>query len=125
MKLLIDMNLSPLWVEYLNRSGFESIHWSQVGLPAALDTEIMEHASTRSLVIFTHDLDFGTLLAHRNSSRPSVVQVRCQDILPADIGDLVIRALKASQAHLDQGALVTVDPNRARIRLLPLEPRST
>jgi predicted nuclease of predicted toxin-antitoxin system len=31
MKLLIDMNLSPLWVQFLADSGFDSIHWSDIG----------------------------------------------------------------------------------------------
>src|SRR5438105_2170482 len=45
MKLLIDMNLSPLWVEFLARSGFDSIHWSSVGQASAPDTEIMDYAT--------------------------------------------------------------------------------
>ena len=28
MKLLVDMNLSPSWVERLARHGFEAVHWS-------------------------------------------------------------------------------------------------
>ena len=31
MKLLIDMNLSPLWLEGLTREGFEAVHWSAIG----------------------------------------------------------------------------------------------
>ena len=120
MKLLIDMNLSPLWVEFLADSGVDSIHWSDIGQPAAPDTQIMDYASANGLVIFTHDLDFGALLANRKARRPSVLQVRAQDVLPAAIGQTVVRARHASRAHLETGALVTVDPNRSRIRLLPI-----
>ena len=35
MKLLIDMNLSPSWVEALRVMGFEAVHWSNVGDPLA------------------------------------------------------------------------------------------
>jgi hypothetical protein len=59
MKLLIDMNLSPSWVEFFAASGIESIHWSKVGDPAASDGVIMEYAAGNGFVIFTHDLDFG------------------------------------------------------------------
>jgi hypothetical protein len=76
MKLLIDMNLSPLWVQFLADSGFDSIHWSSIGQPWASDTEIMDHASAYGLVIFTHDLDFGALLAKLKTRQPSVIQVR-------------------------------------------------
>lgn len=62
MKILIDMNLSPLWVEFLKDAGFEPVHWSTIGEPAAPDNEIMEYAAANGLLIFTHDVDFG---AHR------------------------------------------------------------
>jgi predicted nuclease of predicted toxin-antitoxin system len=120
MKFLIDMNLSPLWVRFLDEKGFDSVHWSNVGQPSAPDTEIMDYAAANQMIVFTHDLDFGALLANRRSSQPSVVQVRTQDVLPAAIGDIVLRALHASRSQLEDGALVTVDPNRHRIRLLPI-----
>ncbi|MCU1234268.1 MAG: hypothetical protein JWP63_2235 [Candidatus Solibacter sp.] len=120
MKLLIDMNLSPLWVEFFADSGFESIHWSNVGPPAASDTQIMDYAAEMRLVVFTHDLDFGALLAKRKLCQPSVIQIRYQDVLPSAIGPMMIRALNASRTHLEAGALVTVDPLRHRIRLLPI-----
>jgi Domain of unknown function (DUF5615) len=44
MKLLVDMNLSPLWIPFLKQHGFEAIHWSDLGPPTAPDTEIMECA---------------------------------------------------------------------------------
>jgi predicted nuclease of predicted toxin-antitoxin system len=120
MKLLIDMNLSPLWVEFFAASGFESIHWSKVGDPAAPDCMIMDYAAAHGFVIFTHDLDFGALLADHKSRQPSVIQIRTQDVLPAAIGAMVVRALNASRQQLEEGVLVTVDPSRSRIRFLPI-----
>ncbi len=32
MKLLLDMNLSPAWVRFLEENGFEAVHWSTVGV---------------------------------------------------------------------------------------------
>jgi predicted nuclease of predicted toxin-antitoxin system len=114
------MNLSPSWVQFFAEKGFESVHWSRVGEPTAPDTEILEYASANRMIVFTHDLDFGALLANRKISQPSVIQIRAQDVLPAAIGDIVVRALRASRSQLQDGALVTVDPNRHRIRLLPI-----
>lgn len=31
MKLLIDMSLSPSWVDLLISAGFEAAHWSALG----------------------------------------------------------------------------------------------
>ena len=120
MKLLIDMNLSPLWVEFLAKAGIESVHWSAVGPANAPDHEIMDHASANGLVVFTHDLDFGGLLASRGARQPSVIQLRTQDVMPTGIGDVVVRAMQACRVQLEEGALVTIDPSRRRIRLLPL-----
>ena len=104
MKLLIDMNLSPLWVSFRAESGFESIHWSRIGEPSAPDAQIMDYASANGLIVFTHDLDFGALLANRKTRQPSVIQVRTQDVLPAAIGDMVVRALHASRLQLERGS---------------------
>ncbi len=120
MKLLIDMNLSPAWVPFLNRNDISAVHWSTLGPASAKDSEIMDFAAANGLVVFTHDLDFGTMLAARKASGPSVIQIRSQDILPEAIGALVLRSLNAVQAYLDSGALVTIEPGRHRIRLLPM-----
>ena len=120
MKFLIDMNLSPLWVSFLANFGFAAVHWSTVGHASAPDTEIMEFAVVNGCIVFTHDLDFGMLLAAQRRTGPSVIQVRSQDVLPSAIGEVVLRAIRKAQPDLEKGALVTVDPARHRIRLLPI-----
>lgn len=120
MKFLIDMNLSPLWVLFLAERGFAAVHWSTVGHPRAPDSEIFEFAAANHWIVLTHDLDFGMLLAVLGTSRPSVIQVRTQDVLPGAIGDIVVRAIQAAKSSLEAGALVTVDSFRHRIRVLPI-----
>jgi predicted nuclease of predicted toxin-antitoxin system len=120
VKFLLDMNLSPLWVPFLTNEGFEAIHWSTVGKAGAADSEIFYFAAANGWIVFTHDLDFGMLLAALRTNRPSVVQVRCQDILPSAIGQIVVGAIRTAAPHLESGALVTVDSVRHRIRLLPI-----
>jgi predicted nuclease of predicted toxin-antitoxin system len=63
MKILIDMNLLPEWVVTLERHGHRAVHWSMVGDARATDRTIMGWAAERGYLVFTHDLDFGTLLA--------------------------------------------------------------
>jgi predicted nuclease of predicted toxin-antitoxin system len=120
MKLLIDMNLSPLWVPVLETAGWETVHWSAVGQPAASDQEILEYAKVNGYVIFTHDLDFGTILAATNVEYPSVIQVRTQDVTPGYLSRFVIAALYRFKQHLDAGALITIDDKQARARILPM-----
>ena len=120
MKFLIDMNLSPLWAPYLAARGIEAVHWSTIGDASADDARIFEFASAGGWIVFTHDLDFGTLLATLRTTAPSVVQVHCQDVLPAAIGEIVLRAIREAEPYLADGALVTVNPTRHRIRVLPI-----
>ncbi len=121
MRLLVDMNLSPEWVAVLQSAGWEAIHWSTVGNPRAQDGEIMAWARARKHVIFTHDLDFGTLLALTQAGSPSVIQVRTQDVTPGATGALVVNALRQFESALEKGALIVLDEARARARVLPLE----
>ena len=121
MKLLVDMNLSPDWVAMLKQAGWEAVHWSNVGNPRAADSEIMAWAKQNSHIVFTHDLDFGSLLALTQAEGPSVIQVRTQDVTPSAIGKLVADALRQFQPDLEKGALIVLDESRARGRVLPLK----
>jgi predicted nuclease of predicted toxin-antitoxin system len=94
MKLLIDMNLSPDWVAYLAHQGIESTYWS--------------------------DLDFGILLSLTQDTGPSVVQIRTLDTFPEAIGQRLVQTIRTYEPYLNEGALVTIDEQRQRVRVLPL-----
>jgi predicted nuclease of predicted toxin-antitoxin system len=120
MKILLDMNLSPTWVGFLEENGFEAVHWSTVGAFTATDAVIMTWARDHGFVVITHDLDFSALLAATQALGPSVVQVRTQDVLPDTVGPGIVRVLRNHGTALDQGAIVTVDELTSRVRVLPI-----
>jgi predicted nuclease of predicted toxin-antitoxin system len=120
MKIVLDMNIPEVWEDFLRGGGHEAIHWSRIGDIRADDDAIMEWARDHGYVVFTHDLDFGSLLFTTNAAAPSVLQVRVQHIVPGVVGDAVLEALVTAADALKLGALVTVDPRRHRIRMLPL-----
>ena len=120
LKIVIDVNLSPDWVEALARAGYASLHWTSIGSPSAPDREIMEWARANKYVVFTHDLDFGTMLALTHALGPSVVQVRGQNVLPDHMAPVIAAALAQHAADLGAGALVVVDEARSRVRVLPI-----
>lgn len=119
MKILIDMNLSPDWVELFVREGWEATHWSNAGDPRAQDGVIMEWARIKGFIMFTHDLDLGALLATTRAEGPSVIQVRAQDIMPSSLGNRLVKLLRTYEETLEKGALITVDETRDRVRILP------
>lgn len=118
--LVVDMNLSIEWVAEFNRHGWTAVHWATVGDPSSDDSAIMAWAVTNGYVVFTHDLDFGTMLALTRATGPSVFQIRSQNVMPEDMGPIVISALREHDAALAAGAIVVVDVKKSRVRVLPL-----
>jgi predicted nuclease of predicted toxin-antitoxin system len=120
VRILVDMNLSPEWVPFLEQAGFTCTHWSAVGDPRASDAELMRWARVERYVVFTHDLDFGALLAATRGHGPSVLQVRVKDTMPSTVGADVVRVLNLRREVLERGALVTIDKAHSRVRVLPI-----
>jgi predicted nuclease of predicted toxin-antitoxin system len=121
MKLLVDMNLSPKWVGLFHHSGWEAVHWSAVGQPTARDSEIMTFAAANNFVVVTHDLDFSAILAVTHGKKPSVIQIRSEDVSAEFIGKQTVAALRHMLAELEAGALLTIEVGRTRLRLLPIQ----
>ena len=69
-------------------------------------------------VVFTHDLDFGAILAVTHAQGPSVIQVRTQDVTPGHLEQIVITALDRHRSLLEQGALIILDEVKARVQYI-------
>jgi predicted nuclease of predicted toxin-antitoxin system len=119
MKLLVDMNLSPGWVDLIQQGGWEAVHWFLIGNSRATDQTIMDWARENGFSVFTHDLDFGTILAVTRAQKPSVVQVRTQDVMPQALGNRILQVLRDYEPFIEKGALVTVDEGKSRVHILP------
>ena len=120
MRLLVDMSLSPRWVPFLQEAGFQAEHWIDIGRGDAADHEIMEWAALHDAVVLTADLDFSALLAGSGADCPSVVQIRDDLPSPERTGAALIEALGRLAEAISQGALLTLDAGRSRVRVLPI-----
>jgi predicted nuclease of predicted toxin-antitoxin system len=60
------------------------------------------------------------MLALTQATGPSVLQLRTQSVLPADVAPVVLNVLRDHMTDLDKGTLITVDLQKARIRILPI-----
>ena len=114
------MNLSPSWVDRLERHGFDAVHWSTIGAATAPDLEILTWANEHGFVVITNDLDFSSILAASAAATPSVVQIRTQDLLSDAVVSAVADTLEAHREQIERGALVSIDAAATRVRLLPL-----
>jgi predicted nuclease of predicted toxin-antitoxin system len=119
VKILIDMNLSHRYAALLNERGFIAAHWSDIGIVNAPDTEIMAYARENDCVVLTNDLDFSAILRTSAEHKPSVIQIRGKDVRPETIIDRLVNALTQMSEALANGALLTIDANKTRIRILP------
>ncbi len=120
MRLVVDVSLSPGLAGRLRLSGHEVEHWSEIGKLNATDSEILAWAAENGAVILTCDLDFGAILAASRADSPSVIQIRARDILSDAIEQQVLGVLAILEAELREGAIVSVDFDAARVRILPL-----
>jgi len=80
----------------------------------------MDWAIANEFVVFTHDLDFGAVLALTHGTGPSVVQVRAGDVLPSHLEERLVATIRQHEADLESGALAVIDVDRSRVRILPL-----
>jgi predicted nuclease of predicted toxin-antitoxin system len=80
----------------------------------------MDWAVADGSVVFSHDLDFSTMLALTHASGPSLVQLRGPKVLPEQISEPLIQSLRRFRVDLEAGALLLIEPGRSRVRILPL-----
>jgi predicted nuclease of predicted toxin-antitoxin system len=121
MRLLLDANLSPRLSHNLAEAGYEVVHVADVGLLAATDSEILMWSKEDERVVVTADSDFPMLVALRGASGPSFVLLRGVAELPTQVhADLLVNSLPSVVDDLARGAIVTITPNRLRVRDLPI-----
>jgi predicted nuclease of predicted toxin-antitoxin system len=123
VKFLIDQALSPAVAIELNRAGHDAVHVRELGMQAASDEEMFDHAARDDRVVVSADTDFGTLLAIRQETSPSVILFRHgSQHRPAEQAALLKANLPQIADALEAGSIVVIQPDRIRIRALPLIP---
>ena len=120
MKLLLDMNVPLTFSSLLTDKGIDSIKWSDIGLPNAKDNEIMSYARDNNLIVLTYDLDFSAILSTTHDLKPSIIQIRVSAKHANKAVDLIASSLIQNKVELENGAIISIDIHKARLRLLPL-----
>lgn len=91
-----------------------------VSLLADRGIDIIDLARIQEFTIITQDLDFSSIIASRDHTRPSLVSIRLRDNRPEHVATVLAKVLLATEADLEAGAMVTIEDSAIRIRFLPV-----
>jgi predicted nuclease of predicted toxin-antitoxin system len=120
MRFLADMGISQVVVAWLQAQGHEATHLRDEGLHRLENGEIVTKAFRESRVILTWDLDFTEILALSGRHQVSAVIFRLVNTRSAHVIERLARVLQESAQDLEDGAIISVEEARHRVRLLPL-----
>jgi predicted nuclease of predicted toxin-antitoxin system len=91
------------------------------GMAAEDDESIFERAAHEGRILISADTDFGTILALRKTSKPSVILFRRSTSRhPHDQISALLSNLSDISADLDDGCIVVFEQRRIRMRRLPI-----
>ena len=120
MKFLIDNALSPLVAQGLQQVGYDAVHVRELQMQDADDIELFALAASSGRIIVSADTDFGTLLAFRETTKPSFILFRQTDKRPKSQLNFLYNNLPKLKKDLIDGAVIVVEDERLRIRALPI-----
>lgn len=120
MKFPLDQGVPRSAAEALGLLRFDAVHTGAIGMEKASDPEILQRARREGETVVTLDADFHALLALSNAAAPSVIRIRIEGMRGPDVAAIVARVVAVCKPDLVDGAMVTVDAHRVRVRRLPL-----
>jgi predicted nuclease of predicted toxin-antitoxin system len=117
MKILADMGVSMVVVEWLRSQGHNVLHLTEQGLQRLPNGQIFEKARAEERTVLTFDLDFGEISAWAQADqRVGVVIFRLHNARSEHVIDRLRKVLPENLEALADGAVLTIEETRYRIR---------
>lgn len=105
----------------LQAEGHDATHVRLVEMQGASDEEVMAYAVSSNRVLVTTDTDFGALLALSGAAGPSVMLLRGVGDGLEERFSVIAQALDVVAEELLAGVIALVEPDRIRLRQLPID----
>ncbi len=113
MKVLLDTCVWGGAVANLRQAGHD-VNWSGDWSEDPGDEEILAHAHSEGRVLVTLDKDFGELAVVHEQPHSGII--RLVGFAARAQGPICVAALGKYEQDLGEGALITVEPNKVRVR---------
>lgn len=120
MRFIVDVNLSPRFVDALRARGHDAVRVTEILDPRSLDATIVEEAARRDASIITRDQDLSSIVATTGRTKPSIVNLRTSSIDPEHLAHVVDTISIARSQDIEDGCVITIDDRRVRVRRLPV-----
>jgi predicted nuclease of predicted toxin-antitoxin system len=120
MRLLLDQGLPRSAARLLREAGIDTVHVGEIGCSTADDATILQRGRDEGRTVITLDADFHALLALSQATAPSVIRIREEGLYGQKAAELIQAVLLRCAEDVEQGAVITVQRGRIRIRHLPL-----
>jgi predicted nuclease of predicted toxin-antitoxin system len=120
MRFLADMGVSQRVVTWLQEQGHDATHLRDEGLQRLENGDIFTKAFRELRIILTWDLDFTEIVALSKTGTVSAVVFRLMNTRSDHVIERLERVLSESAQDLEEGAIISVEEGRHRVRLLPL-----
>ena len=120
MRLLADLHNAPRTVQLLRSLGHDVLRVTDLLLATASDETIVERAAQDERIILTQNLDMTAIIALSRRQYPSLVTLRLSSVRIEFVNTILQRTLPILEQDLLQGAFLTIEASRVRLRRLPL-----
>jgi len=124
VRFLADMGVPASVVLELRRMGHEAVHLREQDFQRLPDEEVFQKTTAENRTLLTFDLDFSEIVALSGNQTVGVVLFRLRNTRADHVMERLEKVLAESSDALEQGAVVTVEEHRHRVRRLPIIPQS-